>query len=168
MPDKYIEKYKMNLLAMSEIKEIYITEDHRFFVKFFKIAQKHKADREISLHKKASEIVPCPKIFDCFVEDNRIILMMELLNGYSVADFYGEDPSKIPEEIWKQIHDIVSKLYYNDIHYIDITPYNFIIDKVDGKPKVYIIDFGDAQEIKVNWFLKDFLDGANSWNPDFA
>jgi serine/threonine protein kinase len=170
MSHKYIEKYKMQLFPLSETKEIYVTmnENNNYFVKFFKINQKHKADSEIMIHKKAYNLVPCPKIFDYFVENNKIILMMELLDGHSLADQYGDDQTKIPQDIWIQIRSIIHKLYYNDIHYIDITPYNFMIKKENGKPKVYIIDFGDAQEIKVNWFLKDFLDGLNEWNPDFA
>lgn len=168
MSNKFINKYKMQLFPLSETKEIYVTLDHNYFVKIFKISQKHKAENEIAVHKKASELVPCPKIFDYFVEDNKIILMMELLDGHSLAEHYGDDSSKIPNDIWKQIHSIIYKLYYHDIHYIDITAYNFIITKENEKPKVYIIDFGDAQEIKVNWFLKEFLDGSNKWNPDFA
>ena len=71
----------------------------------------------------------------------------------------------VPEKIWKEIYKIISKLYYHDIHYVDISPFNFMVDKND---KVYIIDFGDAYECKVNWFLKDFIDGEKSWNSDFA
>ena len=26
----------------------------------------------------------------------------------------------------------------------------------------------ESTSIKVNWFLKDFIDGHNGWNPDFA
>ena len=32
---------------------------------------------------------------------------------------------------------------------------------------IKIIDFGHAKQIKINWFLKDFLNGEFSWNPDF-
>jgi serine/threonine-protein kinase RIO1 len=51
------------------------------------------------------------------------------------------------------------------IEYPDITPYNFI--KV--KNKIYIIDFGDAKyrDKETNWFLTEFMDGENSWNPDY-
>jgi serine/threonine protein kinase len=170
MSKNFIKKYQMQLFPLSESKEIYVTLDHNYFVKIFKISHKYKADNEITIHKKASELVPCPKIFDYFVEDDKVILMMELLDGHSLADQYGEDSSKIPDDIWKQIHAIIYKLYYNDIHYTDITAYNFMIKKErDVKnPKIYIIDFGDATEIKVNWFLKDFIDGHNGWNPDFA
>jgi hypothetical protein len=33
--------------------------------------------------------------------------------------------------------------------------------------KSNIIDFGHTYECKINWFLKDFLDGCKNWNPDF-
>jgi len=74
---------------------------------------------------------------------------------------------KIPSSYWKQIHQIIHNLYYNDIHYLDITAYNFMLVKENNKDKIFIVDFGDARDIKINWFLKDFIDGLNEWNPDF-
>jgi hypothetical protein len=42
----------------------------------------------------------------------------------------------------------------------------------DTEGKIWIIDFGHAYYTdpskKVNWFLKEFLDGEFGWNPDFA
>jgi serine/threonine protein kinase len=107
----FIKKHKMQLFPISETKEIYVTLDHNYFVKIFKMSHKHKADNEVGIHIKASELVPCPKIFDYFIEDDKIIFIMELLDGHSLADQYGDDSSKIPEDIWKQIHTIINKLY---------------------------------------------------------
>jgi hypothetical protein len=74
MSNIFIKKYNMELFPLSENKEIYVTLDHNYFVKFFKINQEHEANNEVMIHKKASKLVPCPKIFDYFVEDNKIIL----------------------------------------------------------------------------------------------
>ena len=93
---------------------------------------------------------------------------MENLEAPCLADVYGEDPKDIPAYIWDSIRYMLTILYEDEgIEYIDITPYNFI-EKDD---RVYVIDFGHAyyyksKEMK-NWFLKEFLDGANEWNPDF-
>ena len=157
-----IKKYDFTIYKLSDTKPIYRTKN--YFIKIFSKNEYDKAHNEYELHKKAYELeIPCPKIIDFFEEDNYYILIMELLPGKSLADIYGDNPKNIPKEYWKQIHKIIYKLYYNDIHYRDITSYNFMLIK----DKIYIIDFGDAQFIKVNWFLKDFLDGLNSWNPDY-
>jgi len=93
---------------------------------------------------------------------------MEDLQEMCLADKYGDDPKAIPARIWVSIRYILHTLYYMEcIEYIDITPYNFI----EKGTKVYIIDFGHAEfttkKPKMNWFLKEFLDGENGWNPDF-
>jgi tRNA A-37 threonylcarbamoyl transferase component Bud32 len=120
--------------------------------------------KELDLHLEAQMFVPCPKIVDNFVEEGKGYIAMTRIQGESIYSIYGDDPKKLPKPIWKQIHSIVAKLYYKDIHYVDITPFNFI---VDPNEVVHILDFGDAYKMKVNWFLKDFLDGEISWNPDF-
>jgi RIO-like serine/threonine protein kinase len=95
-------------------------------------------------------------------------LVMDHIDGSCLADLYSDDSSKIPARIWDEIRRILEVLYEREgIEYIDITSYNFVED-VNGK--LWIIDFGDAKytEGKVNWFLREFLDGENGWNPDFA
>jgi serine/threonine-protein kinase RIO1 len=93
---------------------------------------------------------------------------MENLEELCLADKYGENPETIPKLVWDQIRMILKILYYEEgIEYIDITGYNFI----EKDNKVYIIDFGDAiyskKGNKINWFLREFLDGYNNFNPDF-
>lgn len=103
-------------------------------------------------------------------------ICMEDLQSPCLADEYGDDPNDIPEWIWMCIRDMLTTLYeVEGIEYVDITPYNFILK---GE-RVYVIDFGHAyyrkcnqssllsQTAPENWFLRDFLDGQNSWNPDF-
>ena len=162
-----ILKYKSNLVPLSTKKPIYYIENKPdVFVKTFKIQDIKKMDNEFRIQTLASSVVNCPKLIDCYEEDYVGYFLMQRIDGKSLAELYGTEPEDIPKNIWKEIHSIISKLYYKDIHYVDITPYNFIIE--NETKKLYIIDFGDAYMMKVNWFLKDFLDGENSWNSDFA
>jgi len=161
MTHVFLKKYNCNLVPLSSKKPVYYREDNpNIIVKTF------ITDNEVKIHKKAENLVPCPKIIDHFIEDDIGYFLMEKINGETIYDVYGDDSKNVPKEVWKQIYSIISKLYYNDIHYLDITPYNFIIEK--NTEKVFIIDFGDAKEVKINWFLKDFIDGEKSWNSDFA
>jgi tRNA A-37 threonylcarbamoyl transferase component Bud32 len=154
-----------NLIPLSKKKPIYYVEsDPTILVKAYKRSQIEKMEKEYLLQSKAARYVRCPKVLNCFKEGDLGFLAMERLEASALSDLYGHEAENIPNELWKSIHRIVYKLFQADIHYIDITPYNFM---VDGRGKLFVIDFGDAKEIKVNWFLKEFMDGENSWNPDF-
>jgi len=163
MTDVFVRKYNCKLISLSSKKRIYYKEtDTKIFVKAF--TDLGAMEKERILQEKASTIVPCPEILDYFVEDGIGYLAMERVQGYTLYDIYGEEATDIPTNIWKQIHSIIYKLYHVNIHYVDITPYNFMVDE---KGKVLVIDFGHAYFCKVNWFLKHFLDGENNWNSDF-
>ena len=125
------------------------------------------AHKEMELQKTAAEFVPCPAVLDFVSEDDLSILAMERIDGKTIYELYGDDATHVPKMLWKQIYRIVETLYNQGISYIDITSYNFLVKD----SKVYIIDFGHAywnEEKGPNWFLKEFLDGEVSWNPDFA
>jgi len=69
-------------------------------------------------------------------------IVMEKIQGQTLADIFGDDPTDIPDWIWNKMRRIVTTLYNEDgIEYVDITPYNFMIDSND---KIWIIDFGHA------------------------
>lgn len=159
-----LKKYDTRLIPLTKNKTIYFLENDKSVIAkaFTDISAMRK---EHAIHTKAHLIVPCPYIVDCFQEDSTGYLLLKRINGKSVYDLYGCDINNVPKAIWKQIHTIVYKLFYHNIHYIDITPYNFMVE--DTTEKVYVIDFGDAYECNVNWFLKDFLDGETAWNADF-
>ena len=165
MDHKRLEKYNCNLIPLSShsTKPIfYRQDDPSILVKEFSDLASMKKEHDI--HVKAQSLVPSPTIIDCFTEHSKGYILMTRISGDTIYNIYGQEPTDVPKSIWNQIHSIIYKLYYNNIHYIDITPFNFI---VDSKGSVHIIDFGDAYTNKVNWFLKDFLDGENVWNPDF-
>ena len=154
--------YNKELIKISKDKLIYTIKDEPNVL--VKISNDKKLHQEKALMDKAHMFVPCPKVISYMEYGLLNYLLMEKIDGKTIYELYGDDPKNVPENIWKQVHEIITKLYYRDIHYVDISPYNFIVDKDE---KVFIIDFGDAYESKVNWFLKDFLDGEKSWNSDF-
>jgi tRNA A-37 threonylcarbamoyl transferase component Bud32 len=125
------------------------------------------SDLEIELQEIASKYKFAPKILKTEKIGNKNRVHMEHINALCIADAYGDDPSNIPRWMWNEIRKIVETLYNEEgIEYIDITGYNFI--EKDGR--IYIIDFGDAKydDGELNWFLKEFLNGENAWNPDYA
>ena len=130
---------------------------------------KDKVDLEIKLQNYVSSKYSfCPKIIDVVYSNDHCTIHMENLEEMCIADKYGDDITHVPIEIISQIRNIIKILFDDGIEYIDITPYNFI----EKANVVYIIDFGHAYEKKknhhTNWFLEEFLQGVNKWNPDFA
>jgi len=128
-----------------------------------------KAVKEITLQQIASDYGFSPKVQSFTeIDDDHIMLHMDKIDGSTLYELYGDDPEYIPEEVWDEIRTMVETLYHDEgIQYIDITPYNFM----KSADRLYMIDFGDAEYTNddgdVNWFLQEFLDGENMWNPDF-
>jgi len=133
---------------------------------FIKEVELETSENEIELQTIASKYGFSPKIISTTNADKKCFIVMEDLEEESLGDVYGEDPTKIPEWIWNQIRVMITTLLEEEgIEYCDINPYNFI--KKDNR--VYMIDFGDAKykNGEINWFLQEFIDGENSWNPDY-
>jgi RIO-like serine/threonine protein kinase len=128
-----------------------------------------KAELEIELQSIASTYGFSPKIHRVTTDDNWTYIEMDKIQGDTLYTLYGDDPEDIPDMVWEQIRLIIQMLYDEEgIEYVDITPYNFM----ESNGKIYVIDFGDARYIPetdepINWFLEEFLEGTNSWNPDF-
>ena len=158
----HLQSISCNLVPIVPSKPIYVREDdENVLVKAFQNCR--KMDEECRVQRLAQSIVPCPKILGTVCENGKGYLCMERIRGKTIYEQY--DEFDIPSKIWVQIHSIVSILFHNNLHYVDITPHNFMIE--EGTEKVYVIDFGHCYEKRVNWFLKEFLDGENEWNPDF-
>lgn len=124
------------------------------------------SDLEIELQNIGAKYGFSPNILKTEKTGNKNRVYMERIHGDCLANIYGDDPSNIPKWIWNDIRKIVEILYHEEgIEYIDITGYNFI----EKDERIYIIDFGDAKytDGNINWFLKEFLDGDNTWNPDY-
>ena len=94
---------------------------------------------------------------------------MEKIEGMNLADFYGEGPEHMPLWVWKAIRKIVIDLLEIGIQYIDINPYNFILN-LDTE-KLWIIDFEHSLNFysngDMNLYLKEFLSGENKWWTEF-
>lgn len=134
---------------------------------FIKEVSTNTADLEIELQKVAEAYGFCPRILNVEREGTMTRIFMEHLEAEPLAGMYGDDPEDVPEWIWDEIRHMVRTLFDDEgIEYRDITPYNFI----EKDERVYMIDFGDAKyrdNEPTNWFLTEFLDGENSWNPDY-
>jgi tRNA A-37 threonylcarbamoyl transferase component Bud32 len=121
---------------------------------------------EPELQEVGARLGISPKVYNVIKNCDHWILEMEELDGTTLAEEYGEDPEDIPDWIWEEIRFALILLFEENIQYRDITPYNFM--RVDEK--IFVIDFGDAyyhDDSEVNWFLQEFFDGENSWNPDY-
>lgn len=120
---------------------------------------------EVELQEVSAKLGFSPKVVSIVEKGDQSVIKMERVRGEMLSDIYGDNHENVPTHIWNKIRHILSELYDEGIEYIDITPYNFIQSGDDIK----IIDFGDAKysDGDINWFLEDFLDGANEWNPDF-
>jgi tRNA A-37 threonylcarbamoyl transferase component Bud32 len=134
-----------------------------------------RAELEIELQQIAVKWALAPRIYEVIRLEQNTIVCMKKIQYPSLAELYGDDPKKIPKNIWKQIYTNLSILFEHEgIEYVDITPYNFMYDL--DKDKVYSIDFGhayytgkDTPGLPKNWFLRKFLkDEECGWNPDFA
>jgi len=133
---------------------------------FIKEVSADTSANEVELQKVGASYGFSPKIISDTVIDSTCFISMEDLEAESIGDVYGEDPSKIPLWIWNEIRTMITTLLEEEcIEYRDINPYNFI----ERDNRVYIIDYGDAKYVdgEINWFLREFIDGENSWNPDY-
>ena len=158
------------LKPLSNKKYIYtLYEDKKKFIKVIPNTEydKTKILNQIRFQKKAYSLgIKCPKILDYYWYNNSMYIIMEYIQGKDLASLYGTDPKKIPIWVWNKIHDIIESLYLNDIEYSDITAYNFI--QTPSK-NIYIVDFEHACLLDneyLDWFVDEFLNGINIWNPD--
>ena len=135
---------------------------------YVKEVDPNKAESEIELQTIAAGYGFSPKISEVEYYDDTCKITMAHMEAECLANIYGDDPEDIPPWIWDQIRTMVTTLYEHEgIEYVDITPYNFI----EKDNRIYMIDFGDARYTDNNkpadWFLREFMDGENSWNPDY-
>ena len=136
--------------------------DDDFYIK------QNVSNNEYTIYNKIfnSNIVNTPQIYK--YDSNSKKLIMLRIPEMSISDMYGEKFSNIPKEITDEIRKIIKTLYDNDIEYPDITGYNFI----EYQGKIWIIDFEHASynydKKTYNPFILEFINGRESWNPDFA
>lgn len=125
------------------------------------------SEEEYLIHKHVYNlnIVNVPEIVSYNVEDR--VLIMKKVGVTNLSDYYGEDASGVPSEIFSKVSMIILLLTLNGVYYPDITGYNFMM----SGDTVWIIDFGHAQlrpcvEI-TNPHVLNVCNGIQEWNPDF-
>ena len=175
MEYKILPTTEEHLIRLSAKKHIYYIEERpEIVVKIIPtktLSDVKNVEREIKLHERAIRIshenrIPffVPQFYESFIYDEVCYILMERIDGKTLAELYGEDYDDVPKEIQREVKHIIKTLFINDIHYVDVTPYNFIL----RDDRVYLVDFGHAHEVPVNYYLKEFLlNRAKCWNPDF-
>lgn len=121
---------------------------------------------EYEMYRKirSLNIVNTPTLLD--YDPKQKILTMEKIPELNISDMYGDKLSDVPPYIIDEVRNIIKTLRDNGIEYPDITGYNFI----EYQNKIWIIDFEHARIKSKNFdpFVIHFINGADSWNPNFA
>ena len=117
--------------------------------------------------KKDTKVgIKVPKII--MYDEKSKVLTMQFLAGDSLSNIYGEEFNKVPEKYTEIIRNFIRILDAYLIDYVDITGYNFML----VRKHLYIIDFGHAKcrdrFDTTNDFVLKFMNGCESWNPEFA
>lgn len=92
------------------------------------------------------------KIFDVYEDRNKVILIVELVQGGELFDYLSEKEVLSEMEtsiIVKQILLAVSYLHSKKVAHLDLKPENImLLDKDEARPRIKLIDFGLSQVIK--------------------
>lgn len=122
--------------------------------------------KELNKKKDTYINIKIPRIFN--YNDKKKELTMQKICGDNLANIYGEEIKNIPNKIINTIRKFISLLNSYLVEYIDITGYNFMLDKNEN---LWIIDFEHSKcrekHEEINEFLKEFINGKNKWNPNF-
>jgi tRNA A-37 threonylcarbamoyl transferase component Bud32 len=146
------------LIPLSTSKSIFaVEEDPTLFGKGDML------EEEVLMQQIAANLHVAPPIYSTVSYNGIDVHLMYRIQGMSLADFYGADT--VPAHAWEEVRRILQCLWNAGIEYTDITPYNFMIEPVSGK--IWVVDFGDAHRVPVNWILQKVLGGANVWNSDY-
>ncbi len=117
--------------------------------------------------KKDTKVgIKVPKII--LYDEKSKVLTMQHLAGDNLSNIYGEEFDKVPRKYTDVIRNFIRVLDAYLIDYVDITGYNFML----VRNYLYIIDFGHAKcrdkFDTTNDFVLKFMNGYESWNPEFA
>jgi predicted Ser/Thr protein kinase len=154
-----MSKTTYTLIPISTSKPIFaVEEDPTLFGKGDML------EEEVLMQRIAANLHVAPPIYSTVSYNGTDVHLMYRIQGMSLADFYGADT--VPAHAWVEVRRILQCLWNVGIEYTDITPYNFMIEPVSGK--IWVVDFGDAHRVPVNWILQKVLGGANVWNSDYT
>lgn len=112
---------------------------------------REEIEREVNILREIqhSNIIT---LHDIFENKTDVILILELVSGGELFDFLAEKESLSEEEatqFLKQILDGVHYLHSKNIAHFDLKPENImLLDKNVPNPRIKLIDFGIAHQIK--------------------
>ena len=122
--------------------------------------------KDLNKKKETSINIKIHRIFNYNQEKKE--LTMQKIIGDNLANIYGEEIENIPIKIIDTIRKFINILNSYFVEYIDITGYNFMLDKNEN---LWIIDFehSNYREVngEINEYLNEFINGENKWNPYF-
>lgn len=121
---------------------------------------REEIEREITILREIqhSNIIT---LHDIFENKTDVILILELVSGGELFDFLAEKESLTEEEatqFLKQILDGVHYLHSKRIAHFDLKPENImLLDKNVPNPRIKLIDFGIAHQIKAGNEFKNIF-----------
>uniref|UniRef100_A0AAY5KIC8 non-specific serine/threonine protein kinase n=1 Tax=Esox lucius TaxID=8010 RepID=A0AAY5KIC8_ESOLU len=121
---------------------------------------REEIEREVNILKEIqhSNIIT---LHDIFENKTDVILILELVSGGELFDFLAEKESLTEEEatqFLKQILDGVQYLHSKRIAHFDLKPENImLLDKNVPNPRIKLIDFGIAHQIKAGNEFKNIF-----------
>ncbi|KAG7456780.1 hypothetical protein MATL_G00239490 [Megalops atlanticus] len=121
---------------------------------------REEIEREVNILREIqhSNIIT---LHDVFENKTDVILILELVSGGELFDFLAEKESLTEEEatqFLKQILDGVHYLHSKHIAHFDLKPENImLLDKDVPSPRIKLIDFGIAHQIKAGNEFKNIF-----------
>ncbi len=101
--------------------------------------RKRRTRSEIKLLKKASKLIPIPKVFETKTKNN---ISMEFIDGKKLSQYLDNFKPKEQKQICNQIGTSVAKLHQENIIHGDLTTSNMIYISDKKEFLIYFIDFG--------------------------
>uniref|UniRef100_A0A8D3EES6 Death-associated protein kinase 3 n=1 Tax=Scophthalmus maximus TaxID=52904 RepID=A0A8D3EES6_SCOMX len=128
---------------------------------------REEIEREVNILREIqhSNIIT---LHDIYENKTDVILILELVSGGELFDFLAEKESLTEEEatqFLKQILDGVQYLHSKRIAHFDLKPENImLLDKNVPNPRIKLIDFGIAHQIKAGNEFKNIFGTPEFWS----
>jgi serine/threonine-protein kinase len=120
-----------------------------------KYAQKESVIARLQQEARLASSIGHPNIVDITdfgkTEDGRTFVVMEYLDGESLAQLIGREGPLAPEralQISRQVSDALTAAHAKGIIHRDIKPENVFLIQRDGREFVKVVDFGISKHVK--------------------
>ena len=120
-----------------------------------KYAQKESVIARLQQEARLASSIGHPNIVDITdfgkTEDGRTFVVMEYLDGESLAQLIGREGPLAPEralQISRQVADALTAAHGKGIIHRDVKPENVFLIQRDGKEFVKVVDFGISKHVK--------------------